>query len=336
MNNPVNQQLIDYPHLRQLLAQHFAEQPWQDWLASLPACVDQSCNPQRHGDLPGWLATLNALPELPTDDIDWSAARLRIGTAQALDTAQQAALREQLLALKPWRKGPFEVYGIHIDSEWRSDWKWQRVAAHVDVRQRRVLDIGCGNGYYALRMLGAGARCVFGVDPSPRFIVQYAALRHFLPAHPAFHLLPIGIEQLPERMAWFDTVFSMGVFYHRRSPIDHLIELRHKLRPGGELVLETLVVEGDANTVLLPEQRYAQMRNVWFLPSVQALTLWLQRAGFQHIRIVDESTTTVEEQRSTEWMSYHSLAQFLDPDDPHKTIEGYPAPQRAVLVAEAP
>ena len=33
-------------------------------------------------------------------------------------------------------------------------------------------------------------------------------------------------------------------------------------------------------------------------------------------------------------MTFHSLAQFLDPDDPGLTIEGLPAPRRAILTAE--
>ena len=126
----------------------------------------------------------------------------------------------------------------------------------------------------------------------------------------------------------------MGVLYHRRSPIDHLLALRDTLRPGGELVLETLVVEGDEHTVLVPGERYAQMPNVYFLPSSLALAQWLTRAGFTNVRIVDEAITTQDEQRRTDWMTYQSLADFLDPNDPSRTIEGYPAPRRAVLVAE--
>ncbi|MEP4101842.1 tRNA 5-methoxyuridine(34)/uridine 5-oxyacetic acid(34) synthase CmoB, partial [Paraglaciecola sp.] len=131
----------------------------------------------------------------------------------------------------------------------------------------------------------------------------------------------------------FDTVFSMGVLYHRRSPIDFLYQLKNQLKKGGELVLETLVVEGDAQTVFMPGDRYAQMRNVWYLPSTAALTLWLQRVGFTNIRVVDVAATTIEEQRATEWMDTQSLVDFLDPDDHSKTIEGYPAPVRAVLIA---
>lgn len=328
-------QLIDYALLQQRLQDCFPDEPWPDWFAQLPTHVDAICNPQRFGDLPGWLEIVAQLPAIKAQQLDFSDSVL-IGAAEEVDEATRLNIREKLLALKPWRKGPFDVFGVHVDTEWRSDWKWQRVSQHIDLNNKRVLDIGCGNGYYALRMLGAGAQLVLGVDPSPRFIVHYNALKHFMPQHPDFFLLPIGIEHLQERMPWFDTVFSMGVFYHRRSPIDHLYELRHKLRPGGELVLETLVVEGDAQTVLVPEDRYAMMRNVWFLPSCEALLLWARRAGFKNARIVDVSDTTIEEQRATEWMTFQSLQNFLDPEDHSKTVEGYPAPRRAVLIAGAP
>jgi len=141
---------------------------------------------------------------------------------------------------------------------------------------------------------------------------------------------------VPDNLQAFDTVFSMGVFYHRRSPVDHLYQLRQCLKPGGELVLETLVIEGDEHQVLLPEDRYAQMRNVWFIPSSKAVILWLKRCGFKNIKLVDESYTSLDEQRSTDWMQFHSLEEFLDPEDTKKTIEGYPAPLRALITAEAP
>jgi len=101
-------------------------------------------------------------------------------------------------------------------------------------------------------------------------------------------------------------------------------------------VLETLVIEGDEHSVLVPGDRYAQMRNVYFIPSAAALKNWLEKCGFVDVRIVDVCTTTLEEQRRTEWMITESLAEFLDPNDSSKTIEGYPAPVRAVLIARKP
>jgi tRNA (mo5U34)-methyltransferase len=244
-------------------------------------------------------------------------------------------LRQTLMALHPWRKGPLCLGGVTIDSEWRSDWKWARIAPHIDLRGRRVLDIGCGNGYYGLRMLGAGARLVVGVDPTMLFVMQWLACRHFGGELPNF-VLPQRVEDLPEGAAGFDAVFSMGVLYHRRDPSSHLARLRSLLRPGGILVLETLVLPaGQEDELLAPPGRYARMRNVWAIPGLARLTSWVEAEGFQRGRIVDVSLTTEAEQRSTAWMCFESLQAAIDPDDHTRTIEGHPRPIRAVLVAGA-
>ena len=182
-------------------------------------------------------------------------------------------------------------------------------------------------------MLDEGAAWVLGIDPTQLYYFQYLICKHYIGDAPV-HFLPLGIEDLPLHTQAFDTLFSMGVLYHRRSPLDHLEQLRGQLRKGGELVLETLVVEGELHYALVPEDRYAMMRNVWFLPSVSTLHHWLQRAGFTNIRVVDINQTSREEQRSTAWMTFQSLSEFLDPDDPSRTVEGYPAPTRATFIAE--
>ncbi|MCK5863518.1 MAG: DUF1698 domain-containing protein, partial [Marinobacter adhaerens] len=51
---------------------------------------------------------------------------------------------------------------------------------------------------------------------------------------------------------------------------------------------------------------------------------------------VDVTPTTTDEQRSTDWMRFNSLQDFLDPNDPSKTVEGYPGPLRATVIAEKP
>ena len=127
----------------------------------------------------------------------------------------------------------------------------------------------------------------------------------------------------------------MGVLYHRQDPLEHLRALRAQLRPGGELVLETLIVDG-ATSVLTPADRYARMRNVWQIPDRDTLLRWVESVGFRQPRIVDVTATTTSEQRTTPWMPFESLAQALDPADPSRTIEGYPAPVRAVVIAHAP
>ena len=259
------------------------------------------------------------------------------GSGREPKVQQQQQLRTQLEALHPWRKGPFELFGVAVDTEWRSDLKWGRLEQQIEpLKGRTVLDVGCGNGYYALRMMGAGASMVIGVDPNLLFLAQFQAVTQFLQRPVPVHLIPVGLEAVPQNLQRFDTAFSMGVLYHRRSPIDHLYSLRGVLRSGGELVLETLVIDGGRGEVLVPEGRYAKMRNVWFIPSVEELILWLERVGFRNVRCLNQSTTTVEEQRSTPWMRFESLSDFLDPQDSSRTIEGDQAPQRALLSAVAP
>ncbi len=319
--------LLDLDRLQQALL----GSPLQDWAVDLPGQLDRKLA-IGHGDLNRWMSAVQSLPAITASEIDLQQQFRLHGR---YSPAEQDAVKSALQGLIPWRKGPFDFFGVHVDTEWRSDWKWQRVAPHLDLRNKRVLDVGCGNGYYLWRMLGAGAANVVGIDPNWLFFCQFLAAKHYLPELPAWHL-PLALEELPAKLQGFDTVFSMGVLYHRRSPIDHLLELKDCLVNGGELVLETLVVEGDANQVLVPEDRYAQMRNVWFLPSVPALELWLRRAGFVDVQCVDVSVTSIEEQRATSWMRYQSLPDFLDPADHSRTQEGLPAPTRAVLVARKP
>ncbi|AIR85988.1 MULTISPECIES: tRNA 5-methoxyuridine(34)/uridine 5-oxyacetic acid(34) synthase CmoB [Pantoea] len=314
--------------------QQIATGPLASWLEVLPAQVAAWQRENLHGKFRDWEKSVDYLPLLNPQTLD--LVNSVTATADDLTDRQRLGIENLLRNLMPWRKGPYSLYGTEIDTEWRSDWKWDRVLPHISpLTHRTVLDVGCGSGYHMWRMIGAGAKLVVGIDPMQLFLCQFEAVRKLLGDDRRAHLLPLGIEQLPALQA-FDTVFSMGVLYHRRSPLDHLLQLKNQLVSEGELVLETLVVEGDENTVLVPGERYAQMRNVYFIPSAAALKGWLEKCGFVDVRIADYAVTSTEEQRRTSWMTSESLAEFLDPNDSSKTIEGYPAPLRAVLVARKP
>jgi tRNA (mo5U34)-methyltransferase len=306
------------------------------WAQQLEQQIANGLSQERYGDLPRWLQALHDLPTLAADTIHLNESHVGASCAEALPVAANEQLQTALRKLHPWRKGPFQLFGLHIDTEWRSDWKWDRLKNNIDpLHERKVLDVGCGSGYHCWRMLGAGAKEVIGIDPTPLFVVQFWALQKYLQQDNVW-VLPLAMEQVPTKLQAFDTVFSMGVLYHRRSPLDHLQELKDCLRPGGQLVLETLVIEGEIGETLLPEGRYARMGNVWFLPSCDTLLSWLRKLGFVDAQLVDVCVTTTQEQRSTEWMTFHSLANFLNPKDPSKTVEGYPAPRRAIVTARVP
>jgi tRNA (mo5U34)-methyltransferase len=314
------------------------------WAAILPQQLNALFNEKVHGDQQRWLDALESLPAVENVVADLQQDSIQL-SSDSIEGDTDREIKAGLQQLGPWRKGPFQFFDTHIDTEWRSDWKWQRIAAYLaPLENRTILDVGCGSGYHMWRMLGAGAHRIVGIDPSRLFLAQFQAFKQYAEvAHKQsgldqtlnIDLLPLKIEDLPRPLKAFDTTFSMGVLYHRKSPIDHLAELKDTLKPGGQLVLETLVIEGELGEVLMPEDRYAQMRNVWFLPSCDTLLLWARRAGFKNPRIVEKNVTSLEEQRSTEWMQYQSLTDFLDTDDKSKTAEGYPAPLRATLIAEA-
>ncbi len=284
---------------------------------------------EHHGDMPRWRSALDSLA-MPQS----AEAALTDAVVIRANTGDSNALREALQALHPWRKGPFHIDDLHIDTEWRSDWKWRRLEPHLpDLTGSRVLDVGCGNGYYGWRLLGRRVAQVIGVDPTLLFVMQHAAISHLIGSDTAQRnlVLPLSLEDAPPGAAEFDVVMSMGVLYHRRDQQEHLESLRAHLKPGGLLVLETLVTPD--NTDLIPDGRYARMRNVWCVNGVAGLIEQINSLGFEDAQCADISVTTSQEQRSTDWMRFESLEQCLDTSDSSLTIEGHPAPRRAIILA---
>ncbi len=303
---------------------------WQD---VLPRLIEQVKLSQKRL-YQHYASVIMALPKMTPSLFCFDKDDVCIGEANDCDDVEKNILHTLLMSLKPWRKGPYSIMGMLIDSEWRSSLKWERIKHIIaPLEGRVVLDVGCNNGYFGFRMLPSHPKQVIGIDPTLLYVFQFYAISTLAGMLPLL-MLPVRLEQLPYTSVWCDTIFSMGVLYHQRSPFDHLVALKHVLRDGGELVLETLVIDGPLHHVLVPGQRYAKMRNVWFIPSCLTMEAWLKRVGFINIRCVDVSWTTPLEQRATHWSTPESLVDFLDTHDRYKTIEGYAAPKRAIFLAE--
>tara|TARA_A100001015_G_scaffold100091_1_gene111184 strand:- start:1757 stop:2599 length:843 start_codon:yes stop_codon:yes gene_type:complete len=251
-------------------------------------------------------------------------------TAHDILAEDLVKVEKLLMQLRPWRKGPFSINELYIDSEWRSDMKWDRIKSAIgDLHGQRVLDIGSGNGYFGWRMIAANAKQVIGVDPTPLYCMQHLAIQHFLQDDRNW-VLPLRVEEIPKNPK-FDTVFSMGVIYHRNDPQDHVRQIFDLTQPGGRAVIESIVTM--QGTSIFPEDRYARMRNIGCIPDQRTLMDWCLEAGFRDVKLIDVSKTTSAEQRSTKWMVFESLKEALDPTDSTKTVEGYPAPIRAAILA---
>lgn len=307
----------------------------EKWFEPLKRAIELSLA-KPDGNMAYWDETLDSFPSVPNSRTIIGNKAITITSDTNLDEFTLNQIDSNLRKLIPWRKGPYRVFNTLIDSEWRSDMKWERVLPNImPLKGKKVLDIGCGNGYHMFRMAEEGADLVIGADPTMLFYAQFMAINKYAKKDNIF-LLPIGYEAFPEEMNTFDTLFAMGVLYHRKSPFEFLKTMKTLLKPGGELVLETLAIDGDENTVMVPQDRYACMKNVWFIPSPDAMVKWMKRLGYKDVQFCGSKVTTIDEQRYTEWMPGKSLIHFLDKNNLNLTIEGLPAPNRAIFTAVSP
>jgi len=265
-------------------------------------------------------------------EYDFSSDHVSVGKRSDLDDDQLALLEAAIHQFHPWRKGPWKFFDFEVDAEWRSNLKWDRIVSALgNLSGKRLLDVGCGNAYYMFRAMPMNPELVVGLDPSIPFFLLFEMVQRFLQiANMQFERL--GCEDLTVFDQCFDVAMCMGILYHQRNPVQILRDLRNSLVVGGHAVIESQSIPGDGSMALFPEDRYAKARNVYFVPTQDCLVNWVRRAGFKDVEVVSHCPVTFEEQRMTEFMTFHSLAEFLDPEDSSKTAEGYPAPWRTVVV----
>ncbi len=270
------------------------------------------------------------------DHLDCSGDSVIIGRAEEVPAAERPALREALRAFMPWRKGPFSVFGVEIDAEWRSERKWQRLLPALpalgDLAGKVVADIGCNNGYYMFRMLPAGPRLVLGFEPTVQHYFCCTALQA-MAGQDNLAVDLLGVEHLPLFAGCFDVVFLMGILYHRPSPIDTLRDTLTALRPGGRLIVETQAIPGEEPLALCPADTYAKAPGTYFVPTGSCLLSWLNKAGFVDCKLFSAVPMSAAEQRPTEWMTFESYENFISTENPQLTVEGYPAPWRLLASA---
>ncbi len=234
-------------------------------------------------------------------------------------------------ALMPWRKGPFKIFNTYIDSEWQSNIKYNLLKKHIDLKDKIVADIGCNNGYYMFRMLEFNPKKIVGFDPSPLYKTQFDFINHFVKSDITYEML--GIEHVEFYEDKFDVIFCLGVLYHRSDPISSLKSLKKSLNKNGVLYIDTFMIDGEDDIVLTPKERYSKIPNIYFVPTINGLKNWLFRAGFKSVEVLEITKTDQKEQRKTEWIEGESLVDFLDPNNPNLTVEGYPAPKRLYVKA---
>ena len=244
---------------------------------------------------------------------------------------QTEEIEQAALLMKPWRKGPFQINEMFIDSEWQSHIKYNLLEPHFNLKDKIVGDIGCNNGYYLFRMLSHNPKKLIGFDPSAIYYSQFQYINHFVKSEIIYELL--GVEHVEFYEHKFDVLFCLGVLYHRSDPVAMLKSLCKGLHKGGELILDTFMIDGEDEICLTPKERYSKIPNIYFIPTIPALINWCKRAGFESVEVLETMVTKHHEQRKTKWIDTQSLEDFLDPNDKTKTVEGYPAPKRVYIKA---
>lgn len=271
---------------------------------------------------------VETVADLRSDRFCFSEPVVTIGAADELTTEQHQRLELALGAFCPWKKGPYSLFGIEIDAEWRSDWKWARILPHLrSLKGQKIADIGCHNGYFMFRMLAEQPECIIGFEPYAKNFWNFQLMQNMV-RRPELHFELLGVEHLDLYPKYFDTIFCLGILYHHTDPIGLLRKLHGALATEGEIVIDCQGVAGDLPVALTPNRRYANATGIYFLPTQSCLENWLVRAGFKKIRTIFAEPLSIEEQRRTPWADIESLQESLDPTDPSKTIEGYPAPWR--------
>jgi tRNA (mo5U34)-methyltransferase len=272
-------------------------------------------------------------PEIVADVKDYQGDVVTIGTKNDVSPAIREQVKTQLETFCPWRKGPFHIFGVEIDAEWKSNLKWNRIAPWLDTLENKtVCDLGCNNGYFMFKAAAQNPALVLGMDPTRKFKLAFQYLNQFV-KEPNLHMELLGFDDLTCFTEVFDTLFCMGIIYHHENPMAVLRNCHQSIKKGGQVVVETMGISSAEPVCLFPQKRYANMPNVWFVPSQEATANMLIRAGFKDVQCVYNEFLDTGEQRKTRWADVESLGDFLTPENPRLTIEGYEAPSRIYFVA---
>ena len=119
----------------------------------------------------------------------------------------------------------------------------------LDLKDKRVLDVGCRDGLFSFAAERMGAAEVIGIDndlsvPATEFLIPFFKSKVKMEKMNLYDLKP-------ESFGLFDVVIFPGVLYHLRYPFWGLKAIRDVLKPGGYLITETAIYDGQPNNALL-------------------------------------------------------------------------------------
>lgn len=141
------------------------------------------------------------------------------------------------------------------------------------VKNKKILDAGCGTGYGTIFLANSGAREVLAFDVNEQAI-QYAK-QHFQHENLQYNVMSLEDIQLPDKS--FDIITSFEVIEHVKNPQRAIAELKRVLKDDGVLIMST------------PNQKEhpGQMFNKFHIHEMDYAELYtVLRQQFNHVRIM--------------------------------------------------
>jgi len=119
----------------------------------------------------------------------------------------------------------------------------------MNLKGKRVLDIGCRDGLFSFKAESMGADEVVGIDND----LSKAATEFIIPfLHSKVKMQQVNLYDLdPNTFGVFDTVIFAGVLYHLRYPFWGLKLIRDIMKVGGYLLIETAIWQGEPDKAML-------------------------------------------------------------------------------------
>jgi tRNA (mo5U34)-methyltransferase len=220
-------------------------------------------------------------------------------------TIEQESIQAKIAQVPLWRHRITLPGGITTPGSVNCPDKLQMLHLPDDLSGKRVLDIGCSDGFFSFECEKRGAVSVLAVDnynsvyiDSPRgFHVAHEILQSRVEFRQA-DLFDLDSEDVGQ----FDLVLFLGVLYHLRHPLLALERLATLCR--GQLVVETLIAPEPRGMVSRVWQRIAgrkkpapwmafyehdeinRVPTTWWAPSVPCLEGMVRSCGFCGVKTV--------------------------------------------------
>jgi tRNA (mo5U34)-methyltransferase len=155
------------------------------------------------------------------------------------------------------------------------------------LRGKRVLDVGCNDGFTSLRCEALGGE-VTAIDGIYRDGLKYVR-RHLRPRF-RFYAIDLMSPSFTE-LGRFDVILYLGILYHTMYPFEQLVRLATASAPSATLFLESEYYDlpgfEDAPTMVFNyDGSIVDDRCSPVFPSVAWITQSLSRVGFNHVRVL--------------------------------------------------